>query len=411
MNNLQEANRCLKCKTAKCRENCPVHTDIPEAMRLYEEGKLDEAGELLFNNNPLSLICSIVCPHERNCAGHCVRGIKGEPVKWYEIEREISGHFLKRFKAVPPEPNGHRVAVIGAGPSGITISLLLARKGYKVTLIDKHDKIGGVMRYGIPEFRLPKRYIDRYYEILCDYGVKFKPNVFIGSNTTIDDMLLDGYSAIFVAVGTSRPNKIGLLGETLGNCHFAIDYLASPSTYQPADDVVIIGTGNVAVDAARTALFDGALNVTMINNRRDCDVTCDKKELTAALADGVKMEHLLSTIKITDDEVICAEVDVVENEDGSLSYVEDFGRIRKFKSERTIVAIGQGPQAAALSGTNIEKSARGLYCTDADGRTQKEGVFASGDVVTGPRTVIEAVAFTKRVEQALDAYCMELGKK
>ncbi len=410
MNNLSEAARCLKCKNAKCQTNCPVATDIPTAMRLYEEGKLDEAGELLFKNNPLSVVCAIVCPHERNCAGHCVRGIKGEPVQWYDIEREISRRYLTRFKATPPPFNGHKIAVIGAGPSGLTLSLLLAQKGYQVTLLDNHDKIGGIMRYGIPEFRLPKYYLDRYYEILCDYGVKFKPNIFIGSNTTVDDMLLDGYSAVFIAVGTSRPKKIGLLGETSGSCHFAIDYLASPSSYQPVDDVVVIGVGNVAVDAARTAVFGGARNVTMLNNRRDCDVTCDKKELAAALNEGVKLEHLVSTVKIADDKVICASVDAIEQEDGTVAYEEDFTRLKIFPSERTIVAIGQGPQAAVISGTNIEKSEYGLYRTDEDGRTQKAGVFAAGDVVTGPRTVVEAIAFTKRVAVAIDEYCQSLNK-
>ncbi len=409
MNNLSEANRCLKCKNAKCTASCPVATDIPTVMRLYEEGRLDEAGELLFNNNPLSLVCAIVCPHERNCAGHCVRGLKGEPIKWYEIEREISGRYLRRFKAKPPESNGHRIAVIGAGPSGLAMSIMLSLKGYKVTLIDNHDKIGGIMRYGIPAFRLAKHYLDLYYDILCDLGVQFKPNVFIGSNTSIDDMLLDGYSAVFVAVGTSRPRKIGLLGESLGSCHYAIDYLASPEAYQPVDDVVVIGVGNVAVDAARTAIFSGAGNVTMLNNRRECDVTCDKKELEAALSEGIKLEHLVSTVKITDDSVVCTEVDAIENEDGSVTFEEDFTRIRRFKSERTIVAIGQGPQAAAIHGTNIEKSEYGLYRTDESGRTQKEGVFAAGDVVTGPRTVVEAIAFTKRVEQAIDEYCMSLN--
>ncbi len=411
MKYINEAERCLKCKNAKCSSHCPVTTDIPTVMRLYEEGRLDEAGAILFENNPLSLICAIVCPHERNCAGHCIRGIKGEPIHWYEIEKEISERYLNNFHAEKPEQNGHRIAVIGAGPSGMTLSLLLARKGYGVTLIDNHDKIGGVTRYGIPPFRLPKHYLDRYYDILCEYGVKFKPNVFVGSNTTIDDMLLDGYSAVFLAVGTSRPNKIGLLGESLGSCHFAVDYLASPEAFQPADEVVVIGVGNVAVDAARTAMRHGAKRVSMLNNRRECDVTCDKKELEAAIEEGIELVHMVSTVKITEDGVVCTHVDAVENPDGTVKFEEDFTCLKTFPSDRTIIAIGQGPQAAAIQGTNIEKNSRGLYQTDKDGKTGKKGVFAAGDVVSGPKTVVEAIAFTKRVAEAIDEYCQSLNIK
>ncbi len=405
MYNLEEANRCLKCKKARCSQFCPVKTDVPQAMKLYEEGKIDEAGELLFKNNPLSLICSIVCPHERNCNGHCVRGIKSEPIKWYIIEREISSRYLANVRLSAAEPNGYKVAVVGAGPSGLTMSFLLAQKGYSVTLIDNHSKIGGVMRYGIPEFRLPKRILDQLYSKLCDLGVKFKPNVVVGSNTNIDDMLIDGYHAVFLAVGTPRPNKIGLLGESLANCHYAIDYLASPSDYQAADNVVVIGAGNVAIDAARTAVFNGAMSVTLLNNRRFCDVTCDNLELKAALGEGIKVENLVSTVRITDDKVICVEVEATENEDGSVTYEENFANKREFPADRVIIAIGQGPEDAAISKTNIERDRRGLYIADEFGRTQKEGVFAAGDVVTGPRTVVEAVAFTKKVEEALDEYC------
>ncbi len=410
MNYLEEANRCLKCKVANCKKFCPIDTDIPTAIKLYEEGKIDEAGKLLFDNNPLSAICAIVCPHDRNCTGHCVRGIKSQPIKWYEIEKEISEHYLYNLKVERPTPNGQRVAIIGAGPSGLTMAMLLAKKGYSVTLIDNHDKVGGVMRYGIPAFRLPKHYIDRYYEVLCEYGVRFKPNVFVGTNTTIDDMLFDGYSAVFLAVGTSRPNKIGLLGESLGSCHFAIDYLAAPDAFQPAENVVVIGAGNVAMDAARTAVSRGAKSVTVLNNRRETDVTCDTHELSMAINEGVKMEHLVSTVKITDDGVVTVGVDAIINEDGSVAYEEDFTRQRVFPSDRTIVAIGQGPQAAAIANTNIKKTARGLYSTDEKGRTEKQGVFASGDVVTGPRTVVEAVAFTKKVFNVLDEYCKSLRK-
>ena len=177
---LLEADRCLLCKNARCKANCPINTEIPEVVKLFKEGKLDEAGAMLFENNPLSAVCAVVCPHEDQCKGNCIRGIKGEPVSFCEIEELISNEYLKKIKLEKTAERNERIAIIGAGPAGITLSIILAKKGFKVTLFDAHEKIGGVLRYGIPEYRLPNSVMDRYEEILLELGVKIRPNTLIG---------------------------------------------------------------------------------------------------------------------------------------------------------------------------------------------------------------------------------------
>ena len=197
---LSEANRCLKCKVAKCQKACPISTDIPTIMNLFLAGKEQEAGAVLFENNPLSAICSIVCPHENNCNGNCILGMKKSPVDFYKIEQYLSGKYVCENEMARPEKNGMKIAVIGAGPAGISMSILMARQGFDVTLMEAQDKIGGVLRYGIPAFRLPKEKVDAYREVLRTLGVTVKPNCHIGSNLLLEDMFIDGYDAIFLAV-------------------------------------------------------------------------------------------------------------------------------------------------------------------------------------------------------------------
>ncbi len=411
MSILEEAARCLKCKTAKCQQNCPVRTHIPQIVSLFESGDLKEAGKLLFENNPMSAICSIICPHENNCAGHCIRGIKTEPVAFYQIEQYISGFYLDTYEVNVPPKNGYKVAVIGAGPAGISMSIVLALRGFSVTLLEAKDQIGGVLRYGIPEFRLPRRLIDKYDDILHKLGVKFKPNTFVGSNLTVEDMFIDGYHAVFLAVGTPRPNRLGLLGETLGHVHYAIDFLKSPDAYRLGRKVVVVGAGNVALDAARVASRKGAEEVILINNRREADMTGNMHEVKMAVVDGIKFLHQKQVVKLSEDGLLCSEVIVTENEDGSVTYDDDFTQTEKITADTVIIAIGQGPQAAVLADTkNIATTVRGLFEVDENGHTDHPGVFAAGDVVTGPRTVVEAVAFTKRAADEIENYCMQLPK-
>lgn len=221
---MDEANRCLQCKNPMCRTGCPINTNIPEVIRLLRENKLNEAGKLLFYNNPLTTVCSLVCNHENQCEGHCVLNHKGSPVHFSLIENYVSTTYANQMTEGPKPSNGMKVAIVGSGPAGLTIAVILARYGYQVTIFDIHDKIGGVLRYGIPEFRLPKAILDDFeMRHLILKGIKVRPNTTIGTSITIDDLFRDGYKAIFVGTGTWRPNTLKIKGESFGNVHFAID--------------------------------------------------------------------------------------------------------------------------------------------------------------------------------------------
>ncbi len=400
-----EAERCLKCKVPQCSKGCPVSTPIPQVMTLFLEGKLREAGELLFNNNPLSAVTSVICPHDRNCKGHCIMGKKGQPVEFYKIEQYVSRFYLETFQPPLIQKNGKKVGVVGAGPAGITMSIILALKGYSITLFEAMDSIGGTLRYGIPEFRLPKNVLDLYKKILDSLEVKFRPNTKIGTNISTADMFLDGYDAIFICTGTGRPNRLGLLGETLGHVHFAIDYLKSPEAYKLGRNVAIVGAGNVAIDAARTAIRKEHSEVTVLNCMCAEDMRADKSEVEMALIDGVKMLHNCQAVRIADNFVKCVKVQKIIGEDGSVRFEEDFQSAFEVPADSVIIAIGQGPGAEVVSVGSAKVTQRGLLQADEFGRTSESGVFAAGDVVTGPKTVIEAVAFAKKVSEKIEEYC------
>ena len=402
------AKRCLKCKVPQCKKFCPVSTPVPDVIRLFEEEKEREAQELLFANNPLSAVCAIVCPHERNCWGHCVLGKKSEPIEFFKIEQYLSGKFLGDYNPPVIERNNIDVAVVGAGPAGITMSILLSLKGFQVTLMEARDKIGGVLRYGIPEFRLPKSIVDHYEIILRKLCVRFKPNTFIGSSITLDDMFIDGYKAVFIASGTAKPNKLGLLGETLGNVYYAIDYLKSPEAYPRGKNIVVVGAGNVALDAARMAARrrESGGSVTIVNSLPEEEMTGNRQEIAEAAEEGVTFVHLLQTVKLEKDRVKCVAVNVLQTDDGKV-YEEDFSRVTDIPADCIIVAIGQGPQGAVITESNVSKTRRGLVEADENGHTSSPGVFAAGDIVTGPKTVAEAVAFAKKVAGEIEKYCLE----
>lgn len=292
---IDEANRCLNCKKPMCQKGCPVHTPIPHIIQMFKENQVMDAGKELFENNPMSVICSIVCNHEQQCAGNCVLGRKGNPVHFSSIENYISDTYLDRMEIQKVEKKGKRVAVIGAGPAGLTAAIILAKAGYDVTIFEWKDEIGGIMRYGIPEFRLSKSILDRYKKRLLDMGIKIRPNTTIGAVLKIDDLLRDGYASIFVGTGVWKARNLGIHGECLGNVQFGIDYLANPSGYELGENVAVIGMGNAAMDVARTALRNGARHVTLY--ARGTRAAASSHEISYAKLDGAEfvLEKRFST--------------------------------------------------------------------------------------------------------------------
>ena len=403
---LLEADRCLLCKNARCQANCPISTQIPEVVKLFKEGKLDEAGAMLFENNPLSAVCAVVCPHEDQCKGNCIRGIKGEPVSFCEIEELISNEYLKKIKLEKTAERNERIAIIGAGPAGITLSIILAKKGFKVTLFDAHEKIGGVLRYGIPEYRLPNSVMDRYEEILLELGVKIRPNTLIGPVITLDKLFFDGYKAVFIGTGVWNPKTLDIKGESLGNVHYAIDYLKSPDVYNLGKKVAVIGAGNVAMDAARVAKRSGAEEVYILYRKGFENMPCTKVELQEAKDDDIKFELFKAPIELTEDGVKYIETKNEVKEDGKVVTVTIDGTEGMFECDSVIIAVSQSPRKNIVANTTgIETNKWGLVLTDDKGHTTREGVFASGDVVTGANTVVHAAAYAKVVAESIEEYC------
>ena len=396
---VEESNRCLHCKKPMCQKGCPISTAIPEVIQLFQEGKMYEAGEKLFENNPLSVVCSIVCNHEGQCEGHCIRGRKDVPVHFSAIESFISDLYLDRMIVERPEPNGHKAAVIGAGPAGITVAIELARAGYEVTVFDAKERMGGVMRYGIPAFRLPRTILDRYAARLEQMGIKFRANTTIGGALEIADLFRDGYESVFVGTGVWRPKTLGMRGESFANVHFSVDYLADPTAFDLGETVAVIGVGNSAMDVARTALRHGARHVTMY--ARSKHVSASSDELAYAQLEGAEIAYGKAIEHLTEEGPVFKTAIFDEN-DQVVGYEEELDQ--RF-ADSTIISISQGPKnKLILTTAGLEGSDRGLLVTDERGMTTVEGVFAAGDVVTGSKTVVHAVAAAKNVAASMISY-------
>lgn len=396
---IDEAKRCLNCKKPRCQEGCPIHTPIPVMIQMLLQGEMPEAAEMVFANNPLSVICSLVCDHEKQCEGHCVKGIKGEPVHISSIENYISDTCFDRMKLGQLPKNGKRIAVVGAGPAGITIAILMACRGYKVTIFEVKEKIGGIMRYGIPEFRLPKSILDRYYVKMKELGILFRPNFALGGSTGVEDLLRDGYHAVFIGTGTWRPYQLHIPGETFGNVHYGINYLNNPDVYDLGERVLVIGAGNAAMDVARTAIRKGSRHVTVYSITEV--PAASPKEVEYAKLDGVEFEYLQTAIEIRDEGAIICDVEWTE--DGKLVKKEETARL--VPADSIIISISQGPQDRIVNrDKELQVDDRGLLKTDANGETTMPGIFASGDVVTGAKTVVEAVKYSKMIADAMDEY-------
>ena len=409
---MDEAQLCLGCPKPRCQEGCPIKTDIPNVIKLLKAGDLDAAGRKLFENNPLTTVCSLVCNHEKQCEGHCVRGLKGSPVHFSVIENYISSTYANKMVKGPAVPNGMKTAIVGSGPAGLTIAVLLARWGYDVTIFESKNRIGGMMRYGIPNFRLPDSVLDDFqYRHLELKDIKVRTNTTIGKTITLDDLFRDGYKAVFIGAGLWKANAMGIRGESLGNVAFGIDYLANPKGFKNlGDDIAVIGVGNSAMDCARTAIRNGARHVTCYARRDASAVTASQYEVSYARLEGVDFRYCLQPVEIRENGIVFRETR--KGEDGAWSGVA--GSERLYPHTGVIVSVSQGSSNEVDTGTDgvclMTRDAKGLLSVDETGATTRPGVFAGGDAVAGARTVVEAVAGAKKVAEAMDAYMKALPK-
>lgn len=400
-----EANRCLNCKNPMCQKGCPVHTPIPTVIQLFKENRLMEAGELLFENNPLSAVCAVVCNHEKQCAGHCIRGRKDTPVHFSSIEAYISDMYLDRMVVErPPLKKDKKAAVIGCGPAGMTVAIKLASLGYPVTVFEWKGKIGGLLQYGIPAFRLPKSTLDRYQARMEELGVVIRTNTTIGSVLMIDELMRDGYKSIFIGTGAEKPRTLGLPGESLGHVLFGLNYLANPQGHKLGDTVAVIGMGNAAMDVARTALRNGSRHVTLY--ARSKNVTASSSEVAYAELDGAEFVFGMRIEYITDEGPVFSRAIFDEN-DKIVGYEPEPVLVR---ADSTVISISQVPRGKLVRTTEgLFAGERGTLLVDENYMTTRPGVFAAGDVVTGAKTVVHAVDGAKKAAEAMIRYMEEQG--
>lgn len=423
---VEEAQRCLNCKNKPCMTGCPVQVKIPEFISLVAEGKFLEAAAKIKETSALPAVCGRVCPQENQCECHCVRGIKGEPVAIGRLERFVADYARENSteKTVKPEPNGHKVAVVGAGPAGLTCAGDLARMGYAVTVFEALHTAGGVLMYGIPEFRLPKAIVQKEIDTLKDLGVEFVLNFVVGRSETIDELFADGYEAIFVGSGAGLPSFIGVPGENANGVYSANEYLTrinlmkaykedSATPILHAKKVAVVGGGNVAMDAARCAKRMGAEEVYIVYRRSEKELPARLEEIHHAKEEGIVFKFLTAPLEVLSDEnfnvtgMKCQQMELGEPDaSGRRRPIPVEGSEFTLDLDCVIAAIGTSPNPLIRTTTpGLDTNRKGcIVADDEHGITSKEGVFAGGDAVTGAATVILAMGAGKRAAAAMDKY-------
>ena len=423
---IDEAKRCLQCKKPFCVQGCPVSIHIPEFIREVAEGNFEAAYQIISQSSSLPAVCGRVCPQESQCEGQCVRGKKGEPVAIGRLERFVADWHNAHGAAVAQKPasNGHRVAVIGSGPSGLTCAGDLAKKGYQVTVYEALHLAGGVLVYGIPEFRLPKAIVQKEIDGLKALGVEIVTNVVIGRTITIDELMEeDGFEAVFVGSGAGLPKFMNIPGENLKGVYSANEYLTrinlmkayrpdSATPIQPAKAVAVVGGGNVAMDAARCARRMGA-EVTIIYRRTEAELPARREEVEHAMEEGIRFAFLTNPVSIAGDEqgwvksVRCQKMELGEPDaSGRRRPVAIPGSEEDLPMDCVIMALGTSPNPLIKTTTRGLETTRwgGIIVEEATGLTSREGVYAGGDAVTGAATVILAMGAGKTAAAAIDQY-------
>ncbi len=392
MNNT-EALRCLLCKKPKCAlDGCPVHTPVPEAMLLYRQGKLEEAGELLFRNNPLSAVTSLVCDWKQFCYGHCVLNVKKVPVRWYEIEQEISGTYLfhHRLQRRSSELSGKRIALVGAGPVGLSAAVWMYEAGADVVLYDANPRMGGVLRYGIPAFRLDKKYCDAFEQMFQQAGIEFHGGIEVGKDITLAS-LSDTYEAVLLGAGAERPATLRIPGEE--RAVQALPFLKDPSAFSLGRKVIVIGGGNVAMDACRTAIRQGA--ETWVYYRKTFEnMPANPLEVEEAKADGVQFRVFQAPVEVREGGVVFRDCENVQPEDGGRVVTRIIDGTDHFvECDTLLTAISEKPDFRLFAGTPAVMNQWGWPEISEGQQVQGlSNVWVAGDFCLGPKTVVEAVA-------------------
>ena len=430
---MTEASRCLHCKNPRCVAACPVGIRIPDFIAALHEGNLQQAADIISEDSSLPSICGRVCPQESQCEGSCILGIKGEAVAIGKLERFVGDWKLEHGaapKGIAPR-NGHRVAVIGSGPAGLACASDLARMGYEVKIFEALHKVGGVLVYGIPEFRLPKeRIVAREIEAVKTLGVEIETDVIVGRTVTIDSLMdEEGFDAVFIGSGAGLPRFMGIPGENLNGVVSANEFLTRTNlmhAYDAAYDtpiyvgrrVVVVGGGNVAMDAVRTAKRLGA-EATIVYRRSEKELPARAEEVHHAREEGIEFRMLTNPVEVLGDDrgwvrgIRCVEMELGEpDESGRRSPVVKPGSEFEIACDVVIMALGTSPNPLLAATTaGLETSRRGCIVADAQGATTREGVFAGGDAVTGAATVILAMGAGRTAARSIDAYIRGLQKK
>ena len=431
---VEEAKRCLECKNRPCVSACPVNISIPEFIHEIKNGDFEKAYQIIYESSSLPAVCGRVCPQETQCEAKCTMGIKFEPVGIGRLERFVADWHNETSCENPilPEPNGHRVAVVGSGPSGLTCAGDLAKKGYAVTVFEALHAAGGVLVYGIPEFRLPKSIVATEVETLRRWGVEVNTDVVVGKTLTIDEIFDMGYEAVFIGSGAGLPNFMHIPGESLKTVYSANEFLTrsnlmkayreNPTTpIMKGGNVAVVGGGNVAMDAARTALRLGADNVYNIYRRSMEELPARKEEVEHAVEEGIQFNLLMNPVEIIGynnpedardpkngnvTAIRCIRMELGEpDEKGRRRPVEIPGSEFEIPVDTVVIAIGTSPNPLIKKTTKgLEVNKRGGIIVNEDGLTSREGVYAGGDAVTGAATVISAMGAGKTAAAGIDAY-------
>lgn len=423
---IEEAKRCLNCKNKPCQKKCPVGIDIPAFIERLASEDIKGAYEIISKSSALPAVCGRVCPQETQCECACVRGIKGESVAIGRLERFVADYYREHYKEeiTIPQSNGVSVAVIGAGPSGLTAAGDLRKLGYEVTVFEALHTAGGVLVYGIPEFRLPKAIVREEIKKLEEMGVKIETNMVIGKVITIDELFENGFSAVYIASGAGLPKFMNIKGEGLNGVYSANEYLTrinlmkaylpdSKTPVKKSRRVAVVGGGNVAMDAARSAMRLGAQEVYIVYRRGMDELPARKEEVEHAQEEGIIFKILTSPVEILDDGdgnvcgIRCIEMELGEpDESGRRKPVEIKGSEFEIELDTVIMSIGTSPNPLIRQTTpGLETNRRGCIVTDGiEGRTTRKGVYAGGDAVTGAATVILAMGAGKSAAKAIDEY-------